>query len=83
MDIEALSATAAARAEIRRRLQAGVLPRVRPDAIWGSRGTGVPCDCCGRGISALDVMYELDFKSGPALRMHLPCYQAWRDETDA
>ena len=64
-------------------LQAGVLPRVRPERTWGGRGFGKACPVCGRHIEPAEM--EVEFESaaaenGDAVRefhLHLPCFAAW------
>ena len=65
--------------------------RVTEDAtrVWAGRGTGKPCECCGKAIPAEDVQYDLEVTEtlaavtnacrGRTLSFHLSCYDQWRD----
>jgi hypothetical protein len=70
---------------------------VAPEAarLWAGRGSGKPCEFCGKAISADDVQYDLEVTEervtaaqtsrGRILSFHLPCYDRWRasrDDTD-
>lgn len=68
-DIEAL---------ILAKLASGELPSVKPEKVWGGKGTGQPCSACARPISTDDVEYELDFAAArTAMRLHQRCLAIW------
>jgi hypothetical protein len=58
------------------------------DRLWAGRGSGKPCDFCGKAIDAEDVQYDvelLESSRGPDktvctrnLSFHLGCYDPWR-----
>lgn len=58
-------------------LELGQLPRKEPMKVWGGRGEGAPCACCGRRICASQVQYDLEYPELPILRMHFRCYMDW------
>lgn len=73
------------RQRARTALDAGTLPRVSPDGMWGGRGNGDACPVCGSCIKPADTELELEFsdpEGGPAVRtfhMHLPCFAVWEN----
>ena len=49
------------RAHVRWLLETGALPpRSEEQKLYGGRGSGQRCDCCGQGISAREVLYEVE-----------------------
>ena len=71
------------RARVRRLLASGVLPlRSGDQKLFGGRGLGQTCACCGGTISASEVLFEIECLEGsPALPMHLRCLEAWEIES--
>ena len=58
----------------------GVLSQQAPLRTWAGRGTGAPCNLCGRAIQAHEVEYEIELApatAGRSLRFHFNCYRAW------
>jgi hypothetical protein len=63
---------------------------VAPDTtrLWAGRGSGKPCEFCGKAIPAEDVQYDLEVTEelatathasrGQSLSFHLSCYDKWR-----
>jgi hypothetical protein len=70
------------RARAREAIQSGALPRDDPLHTWGGRGTGRPCDVCGRSILSTEIELELEFvavgRPLPLHRMHPRCFIAWQ-----
>jgi hypothetical protein len=71
------------RARVRRLLATGVLPQRSSDQkLFGGRGIGQTCACCGGTISTHDVLFEIeDPDSAQPLPMHLQCLEAWELES--
>ena len=55
--------------------------------LWAGRGTGQPCEHCGRTIPAEEVQYDLELADrsgassnaeGRILSFHIGCYDPWR-----
>lgn len=57
--------------------------------LWAGRGTGQPCEYCGKVIPAEEVQYDLEMPEKPAaaaatsaderiLSFHIGCYDPWR-----
>jgi hypothetical protein len=54
--------------------------------LWAGRGTGQPCEYCGKTIPAEDVQYDLELAEksaasspdGRILSFHIACYDPWR-----
>jgi len=75
--------------ELRRRaratLKAALIPRDRPEGIWGGNGSGEPCPVCGHSVDAAEMELEVEFTEGSAqgareFHLHLPCFAAWEIE---
>jgi hypothetical protein len=61
-------------------LNAGRLPRTpAPLKVFASRGNGGICAGCGRAIEVTGIEYEFTVDAR-VLRMHLRCFELWRDE---
>ena len=71
------------RARVRRLLATGVLPlRSGDQKLFGGRGVGQTCACCGGTISPKEVLYEIECLEGSqTLPMHLRCMEAWEIES--
>jgi hypothetical protein len=66
------------RTHIRGKLEAGALPfRAANQKLYGGRGGGQLCDCCGRAVCTHDVLYEVESPGRALLAMHLRCFDAW------
>lgn len=64
----------------REAIQSGVLPRDRPEGVWGGPGSGEDCSVCGRPVKTDELGYEIeiDGSSGPdSLQLHIQCFTAW------
>ena len=70
------------RTQIRWRLATGALPRrSERQRLYGGRGEGQPCACCGRPVCATDVLYEVESPGHLPLAMHLQCFEVWEIES--
>ena len=65
--------------KIRRRLDAGGLPREHPAKTWAGFGDGKACSACDERIYRAQVMYEFDL-NGETYRFHMGCYGLWTGE---
>ena len=54
-------------------IEAGRVPRARPERLWGSSGDGTDCPICSETIATQDVGFEL----GPECSVHARCFKAW------
>ena len=73
----------ALRARIRWQLHTGALPwHDGSYKLYGGRGTGQRCDCCGCDIGVEDVLYEVEAAEHSLLAMHLRCFDAWAIESE-
>lgn len=64
---------------IQSRIRSGLLPHASAaHGLFGGKGEGVPCACCGRLITASQIQFELDFAGGTVIQMHLACHDEWR-----
>jgi hypothetical protein len=68
----------------REALEAGRVPQVRPERLWGSSGDGSECPICCEAIASEDVGFELDFPRSsslepprPSCLVHARCFKAW------
>lgn len=60
--------------------------------LWAGRGTGQPCEYCGKAIPPEEVQYDLEVqdRAAPAandpdsriLSFHINCYDPWRAEAE-
>ncbi len=69
-----------ARRLIAERLAAGTLPRCRAQRVFGGRGEGAPCGCCGELIAPAQIQYDVD-DAEQIIPMHLQCYRLWVEES--
>jgi hypothetical protein len=64
-------------------IQAGKLPRYRPQRMWGGWGTGACCMICDKPVGRDEVEYELQFAQDhdgsdrANFHVHLLCLAAW------
>ena len=71
------------RAHIRWQLRTGALPfQEEQQKLYGGRGSGQRCDCCGCDIGIQDVLYEVEPPDHLPLAMHLHCFDAWAIESE-
>jgi hypothetical protein len=75
----------ALRQQARVRIEAGQLPRTRPDGTWCEPGSGTACAVCDVDIGTDDSELEVDFLPDTGnvtmtLRFHLACFAAWELE---
>ena len=65
------------RALIQSEIRSGRLPRcAKQHHLFGGRGEGAPCVCCGQMIYAGSVQFEVECV-GSAFLMHMHCYDEW------
>ena len=67
------------RAEARRAIENGKLPRCEPDRTWGGPGAGEVCTVCGDRITTKQMEYEVEFARADGLgvdkyHLHLRCF---------
>ena len=71
---------------VRAALQAGTLPPRAPADTWVVAGHLRPCTLCSRPIGRDQVGIEFDSVTPEGVReaqpMHVPCFDAWRRETE-
>lgn len=65
--------------KVRRRLDAGELPREHSDNVAAGNGNGETCSGCNEIISHAHVMNEMD-ESEQTYRFHTGCYGLWLGE---
>ena len=65
--------------QIRRRVDAGELPRERPLKLWVSFGSGEPCAVCDEAISPAEGMNEVECNE-TTYRFHIRCHGLWVGE---
>jgi hypothetical protein len=77
------------RQKVREAMEAGKLPKRRPERMWGGPGSGACCRVCGEPVKHDDVEFELDFfraDGDPATgsyHVHSRCFAAWELERKA
>ena len=70
-------------AEIKRRLEKGLLPRARRFRTYGGPSLGASCGACGGEIARSGIAYEVDLLDGEAdaasrtIIMHADCHVIW------
>ena len=76
---DAVDVTAVAET-IRRKLDAGQLPREPPKSLQAGRGDGSPCSACDRPIRREE--HEWSFWANGVLthRFHVACHRLWEAE---
>jgi hypothetical protein len=64
---------------IRDKLDAGLLPLVLPEKIWGGYGHGVACSGCDRAVhpTQLEYWFRTQQDSDKPLRFHFACLGLW------
>jgi hypothetical protein len=69
---------------IRAQILAGELPSRHEHQIFGGKGDGSRCSCCGQSINRGQVLYEVTvptaYGAPAAFTMHMPCYNIWQAE---
>jgi hypothetical protein len=66
---------------VREAFAAGTLWRLDNPMVIAGYGSGLPCRLCGNPIVKSDVQYDLTGPKGGEVRTHLPCFNAWNDES--
>ena len=70
--------------QIRGKLDAGVLPHVRPENLpekmWTGYGCGNPCHGCSQPIYPAQIEYHFPLDSGDVVRLHIGCLGMWLAE---
>jgi hypothetical protein len=70
--------------QIRHKLDAGVLPHLRPENLpekmWTGYGCGNPCNGCSQPIYPAQIEYHFPLDSGDVLRLHIGCLGMWLAE---
>jgi hypothetical protein len=74
---------ASIRVRVRQMLETGALPCDEHGKVWAGRGMGTHCAACGEPIAAADVEFEVELRSGTAIRLHRVCHGIWREECDS
>lgn len=78
----------ALRDKARSLIKAGVIPKRRPDRVWGGPGVGADCTICraplGRGESELEIEFVRDGDGSEPDRyhLHIHCFAAWELEVN-
>ena len=63
---------------IQDRIRSGHLPAASArHTLFGGKGEGSPCVCCGRLITAAQIQFEVDFAGAAVIQMHLDCHDEW------
>jgi hypothetical protein len=63
---------------IRSQVRSGRLPSSSTrHTLFGGKGEGGPCACCGRLITAAQIQFEVDFADAVILQMHPSCHDEW------
>jgi hypothetical protein len=73
----------ALRLRVRQLVESGEVPCEEPGKTWAGRGSGTHCAACGELISAADIEFEAELRSGVVLRMHRVCHDVWREECES
>jgi hypothetical protein len=65
--------------EIRDKLDAGLLPLMLPERIWGGCGHGDTCSACDRVVhpAQLEYWFRAQQDSDKPLRFHFACLGLW------
>ena len=53
--------------------------------LWGGKGSGAPCNYCGRRITASEIEYEVEaeVRGRPVtLHFHPACHEAWKAQSE-
>jgi hypothetical protein len=59
--------------KVRRRLDAGELPRARPPKLWIGFGGGESCSACDQTIHSAQTVYEVDWNA-TTYWFHIGCF---------
>jgi hypothetical protein len=68
---------------VREAFAADTLWRLDNPTVIAGYGNNLPCRLCGNPIAKSDVQYEVTGPEGGVVRTHLPCFNAWNDESKA
>jgi hypothetical protein len=79
MDTESLLPPEKLRFAVRRRVEDGRLPSVRPGTVVAGYGDGDKCSACDRPLRLTDVVYEIA-AGRRTLKFHIACYSIWQQE---
>jgi hypothetical protein len=66
---------------VRQAVAADTLWRLDNPTVAAGYGANLPCRLCGNLIAKSDVEYEVTGPEGGVVRTHLPCFNAWNDES--
>ena len=66
---------------VRQAFAADTLWRLDNPTVAAGYGANLPCRLCGNLIAKSDVEYEVTGPEGGVVRTHLPCFNAWNDES--
>ena len=69
---------------IAERIASGALPRYRKHQLFGGKGDGHPCSCCGETISPAQVQYDVELTDRDTvvlLTMHRECFGMWEEQS--
>ena len=78
----------ALREKARSLIEAGLIPKRRPDRMWGGPGVGADCTICrvwvGPGENELEIEFVRDGDGTEPDRyhVHVHCFAAWEFEAD-
>ena len=65
---------------LRRKLDAGLLPRQRPEKTIATYGAGEPCTVCDVLIGTTQVEWRLRSREAVTHRFHIACHRLWEAE---
>jgi len=73
------------RAEARRAIDNGTMPRNEPGRTWGGSGAGETCPVCGNQVTPRQIEYEVEFARADGrgvdkYHLHLRCFAVWELE---
>ncbi len=72
------------RSMVTARLASGVLrPVKKSEHSWAGYGSGLPCAVCDVPIGGAEVEYEVENGLGSSALVHLLCFTAWKQESEA
>jgi hypothetical protein len=65
---------------IRAKIEAGVLPRERPEKLFAGYGRDEPCTACEAPILSTQVEWSIWMDDHPTHRFHIGCHGLWDAE---
>ena len=65
---------------IRLKLDAGLLPRSKPEKLYGGHGDLSICSACDQPILPAQIQYEFDLLDQGTFRFHVGCLGLWEAE---